>query len=193
MKHICKLMICMATLAFLGCKYQHPEKNVSMSYVITQNEYKEIDDIINYKYGIADENLKKRMLLSEIARHYSFELDDEPLDSIAPVIMISYEEKYNNYEVYCVTRTDPWVLELVEVTKLELLGRYIVAYAMPDEDILSQQEKMKFGINTYCPYICVYEESWFVFLSPNMHKYIIVKDIFSKEEAYVELEKNKTS
>ena len=189
MKHICKLVVCMMTIAFLGCKYQPPEKNVSLSCVITTNEYNEIDDIINYRYGPANDTIKKRMLLSEIARHYSLE-SDYSIDTIAPVIMISYEEKYNNYEVYCIVRADPWVLDASNVTRLELLGRYIIAYVMPNDDILSKQEITQFGINTNCPILRIHEASWFVFLSPNLHKYTIVKDVFSKEDAYVKLEEN---
>ena len=189
MKHICKLVVCMMTIAFLGCKYQPPEKNVSLSCVITTNEYNEIDDIINYRYGPANDTIKKRMLLSEIARHYSLE-SDYSIDTIAPVIMISYEEKFNNYEVYCIVRADPWVLDASNVTRLELLGRYIVAYVMPNDDILSKQEITQFGINTNCPILRIHEASWFVFLSPNLHKYTIVKDVFSKEDAYVKLEEN---
>ena len=190
MKHICKLVVCMMTIAFLGCKYQPPEKNVSLSCVITTNEYNEIDDIINYRYGPANDTIKKRMLLSEIARHYSLE-SDYSIDTIAPVIMISYEEKYNNYEVYCIGRADPWVLDVRNVTRLELIGRYIVAYVMPDEDILPKQEIIQFGINTDCPILRIHEASWFVLLSPNTLKYTIVKNVFSREDAYAELEQNK--
>lgn len=189
MKHNCKLVKYMAIFIIIGCKYQHVEKDVSMGCYITQNEYNEISSIINYRYGIANDTIKKRMLLSEIARHYSLETE-YPIDTIAPVIMISYEGNNDNYEVYCIGRADPWVLNGENITELELLGRYIVAYVMPDEDILPKQEIIQFGINTDCPYIRIHEASWFVFLSPNTLKYTIVKNVFSKEEAYVKLEEN---
>lgn len=180
----------MAIFIFIGCKYQPVEKNVSMGCYISQNEYHETDDIINYRYGIANDIIKKKMLLSEIARHYSLE-SDYSIDTIAPVIMISYEEKFNDYEVYCIGRADPWVLDVKNVTRLELLGRYIVAYVMPDEDTIPKQEMIQFGICTDCPFLRIHESSWFVFLSPNLNKYTIVKDVFSKEEAYEELAKTK--
>ena len=189
MKHSYKLVTGIAIFIFFGCKYQHVEKNASMGCYVSQNEYNETDDIINYRYGIINDTIKKRMLLSEIARHYSLE-SDYSIDTIAPVIMISYEEKFNNYEVYCIVRADPWVLDASNVTRLELLGRYIVAYVMPNDDILSKQEITQFGINTNCPILRIHEASWFVFLSPNLHKYTIVKDVFSKEDAYVKLEEN---
>lgn len=191
MKHICKLFVCMMAIALGGCENKSPEKSASMNYVVTTNEYNEIDDILNYRYGAINDTIKKRMLLSEIARHYSLESleSGDPVDTIAPVIIISYKEKINDYEVYSVRRTDPWVLDVSKVTKLELMGRYIVAYVMPNEDTITRQEIAQFGINTDCPYLRIHEASWFVFLSPDMHKYIIVKDIFSLEEAYVEFEK----
>lgn len=178
----------MAIFIFLGCKYQHVEENVSMDCYITQNEYNEIGDIINYRYGIANDTIRKRMLLAEIARHYSLE-SEYPIDTIAPVIMISYEGKTDNYEVYCIGRADPWALDVKNVTRLELIGRYIVAYVMPDEDILPKQEIIQFGINTDCPFLRIHEASWFVFLSPNTLKYTIVKNVFSKEDAFEELKK----
>lgn len=190
MKHICKLAVCMTAIAFIGCKYQTPEKTVSMSYVTTTNEYDEIDDIVNYRYGAVNDTIKKRMLLSEIARHYSLE-SEYPIDTITPVIMISYEEKFNDYEVYCIGRSDPWVLDVKNVTRLELLGRYIVAYVMPDEDILPKQEIIQFGINTDCPFLRIHEASWFVFLSPKTLEYTIAKNVFSKEDAFAELKKDK--
>lgn len=188
MKHNCKLAIYVVMVIFIGCKYQHVEKNVSKGCYITQNEYNEIDNIINYRYGIANDTMMKRMLLSEIARHYSLE-SEYPIDTIAPVLMISYEEKNGDYEVYCIGRADPWVLDVNNVTRLELLGQYIVAYVMPDEDILSKQEIIQFGITTDCPFLRIHEASWFVFLSPNTLNYTIVKNVFSKEDAYVELKK----
>ena len=180
----------MTAIAFIGCKYQTPEKTVSMSYVTTTNEYDEIDDIVNYRYGAVNDTIKKRMLLSEIARHYSLE-SEYPIDTITPVIMISYEEKFNDYEVYCIGRSDPWVLDVKNVTRLELLGRYIVAYVMPDEDILPKQEIIQFGINTDCPFLRIHEASWFVFLSPKTLEYTIAKNVFSKEDAFAELKKDK--
>ena len=188
MKHIYKLVFFIVTIAFIGCNYQPQDKNANRSYAITQNAYNEIDDIINYRYGIANEAIKKRMLLSEIARHYSLE-SDYPIDTIVPVIIISYEEKYNDYEVYCIGRADPWVLDAIDVTRLELLGRFIVAYVMPNENILPKREIIQFGIHTDCPFLRIHESSWFIFLSPNTYKYTIVKNMFSKEDAFVELEK----
>lgn len=182
----------MALFIFIGCKCRPVEGNARMGCHITQNEYNEIDDIINYRYGAVNDTIKKRMLLSEIARHYTLE-SDYSIDTIAPVIMISYEEKNNEYEVYCVGRADPWVLEEAEVTKLELLGRYIVAYAMPGEEVLPKQEIIRFGINTACPSLRIHEDSWFVFLLPNTLKYTIVKNVFSKEDAYVALKSEEDS
>ena len=190
MKHSYKLVTGIAIFIFIGCKYQHVEKNASMGCYVSQNEYNETDDIINYRYGIINDTIKKRMLLSEIARHYSLE-SGYPIDTIAPVIMISYEEKNDDYEVYCIGRADPWVLDVRNVTRLELIGRYIVAYVMPDEDILPKQEIIQFGINTDCPILRIHEASWFVLLSPNTLKYTIVKNVFSREDAYAELEQNK--
>lgn len=133
---------------------------------VTKNEYRETEKILGYKYGI-EESVKKKMLLSEIARHYSME-NDYPIDTIAPVIEIEYKETDGSFDVYCVRRTDPWSLNLSELTGIEFLGHYIVTYNLPDEEKLSIQEIKKSGITTDCPYLRVHEESWFVFVSKDL-------------------------
>ena len=76
----------------------------------------------------------------------------------------------------------------MEVTELELMGRYIVAYSIPGKDTLSMDEIIQMGINSESgEYITVHESSWFVFLSSDMRKYIIVKGAFAKEDACIEL------
>lgn len=184
-KHICQLVSCIVVLVFVGCNKQFQEKKLCLP--ITQNEYKEIDDIINYKYGVTD-ILKKKMILSEITRHYALE-SEYSIDSIAPVILVSYEKRFKNFNVYCIRRTDPWIFDEPEVTELDLLGQYIVAYSIPNEDMLTKQAIKQAGIRTRCPYLTVHETAWFVFLSPDMLNYTIVKDIFSIEEACEEFEK----
>ena len=185
MKQILKLTGCIVILIHLGCANKSQENSINQVSV-TQNEYTETEDIFNYKYGTT-ERLRKRMFLSEIARHYSIE-SDYAIDTIVPVILVSSEDTYACFEVYSISRTDPWALDVTDVTNIELFGRYIVAYSLPNEDTLSAQEIKQKGVNTSCPYLRLHETSWFVFLSPNMHKYIIVKDVFSKEEACVALE-----
>ena len=177
---------CIVLLICFGCANNQDNDIDTIS--VTQNEYPETKDILNYKYGIT-ENLRKRMFLSEIARHYSIESNND-LDTITPVILVSFEERYKGFEVYCIGRTDPWALDVTNVSRLESQGRYIVAYALPDDSIMSKQEIIQFGINTHCPFLRVHEVSWFVFLSPDMHKYTIVKDVFSKEEACMKLEES---
>ena len=153
---------------------------------ITQNEYKETNDILNYKYGITD-SIRKRMFLSEFALHYALE-NDYSIDSSAPIITVSYEKKYKDFDVYSIGRSDPWALDVMEVTELELMGRYIVAYSIPGRDTLSMDEIIQMGINSESgEYITVHESSWFVFLSSDMRKYIIVKGAFAKEDACIEL------
>ena len=127
------------------------------------------------------------MFLSEFALHYALE-NDYSIDSSAPIITVSYEKKYKDFDVYSIGRTDPWALDVMEVTELELMGRYIVAYSIPGKDTLSMDEIIQMGINSESgEYIIVHESSWFVFLSSDMRKYIIVKDFFSTEEACREL------
>jgi hypothetical protein len=174
----------MAMLVCVGCN-NNTNQSVNTNYV-TQNEYKETNDILNYKYGITD-SIRKRMFLSELAFHYALE-NDYSIDSSAPIIHISYEKKYKDFDVYSIGRSDPWALDVMEVTELELMGRYIVAYSIPGKDTLSMDEIIQMGINSESgEYITVYESSWFVFLSSDMRKYIIVKDFFSTEEACREL------
>jgi hypothetical protein len=174
----------MAMLVCVGCN-NNTNQSVNTNYV-TQNEYKETNDILNYKYGITD-SIRKRMFLSELAFHYALEYDDL-IDSSAPIIYVSYEKKYKDFDVYSIGRSDPWALDVMEVTELELMGRYIVAYSIPGGDTLSMDEIIQKGINSESgEYITVHESSWFVFLSSDMRKYIIVKDFFSTEEACREL------
>ena len=45
MKHSYKLVTGIAIFIFIGCKYQHVEKNASMGCYVSQNEYNETDDI----------------------------------------------------------------------------------------------------------------------------------------------------
>ena len=183
-KRIFKLLCYMAMLTCVGCN-NNTNQSVNTNY-ITQNEYKETNDILNYKYGITD-SIRKRMFLSELAFHYALEYDDL-IDSSAPIIHISYEKKYKDFDVYSIGRSDPWALDVMEVTELELMGRYIVAYSIPGKDTLSMDEIIQMGINSESgEYITVHESSWFVFLSSDMRKYIIVKDFFSTEEACREL------
>ena len=167
-------------LLLWGC-VNHPQKNDLCQASVIQNEYGETDDILNYKYGIED-RIKKRMILSEFARRYSME-SNIIVDTIAPVILVSYEGMEKEYEIYCIGRTDPWTLDVTDITNLELLGRYIVAYSMPGEDTISKQEIKQMGITSYCPFLRVHETSWYTFLSPDIHQYIIVKNVFSKEES----------
>ena len=148
---------------------------------VTKNEYRETEKILGYKYGI-EESVKKKMLLSEIARHYSME-NDYPIDTIAPVIEIEYKETDGSFDVYSVRRTDPWSLNLSELTGIEFLGHYIVTYNLPDEEKLSIQEIKKSGITTDCPYLRVHEDSWFVFVSKDLQQYFIVRDVFSLAES----------
>lgn len=183
-KRIFKLVCSMAMLVCVGCN-NNTNQSVNTNYV-TQNEYKETNDILNYKYGITD-SIRKRMFLSELAFHYALE-NDYSIDSSAPIIHISYEKKYKDFDVYSIGRSDPWALDVMEVTELELMGRYIVAYSIPGGDTLSMDEIIQMGINSESgEYITVHESSWFVFLSSDMRKYIIVKGAFAKEEACIEL------
>ena len=183
-KRIFKLVCSMAMLVCVGCN-NNTNQSVNTNYV-TQNEYKETNDILNYKYGITD-SIRKRMFLSEFALHYALE-NDYSIDSSAPIIHISYENKYKDFDVYSIGRSDPWALDVMEVTELELMGRYIVAYSIPGGDTLSMDEIIQKGINSESgEYITVHESSWFVFLSSDMRKYIIVKGAFAKEEACIEL------
>ena len=183
-KRIFKLLCYMAMLTCVGCN-NNTNQSVNTNYV-TQNEYKETNDILNYKYGITD-SIRKRMFLSELAFHYALEYDDL-IDSSAPIIYVSYEKKYKGFDVYSISRSDPWSLDVMEVTELELMGRYIVAYSIPGGDTLSMDEIIQKGINSESgEYITVHESSWFVFLSSDMRKYIIVKGAFAKEEACIEL------
>lgn len=183
-KRIFKLVCSMAMLVCVGCN-NNTNQSVNTNYV-TQNEYKETNDILNYKYGITD-SIRKRMFLSELAFHYALE-NDYSIDSSAPIIHISYENKYKDFDVYSIGRSDPWALDVMEVTELELMGRYIVAYSIPGGDTLSMDEIIQMGINSESgEYIIVHESSWFVFLSSDMRKYIIVKGAFAKEEACREL------
>lgn len=183
-KRIFKLVCYMAMLICVGCN-NNTNQSVNTNY-ITQNEYKETNDILNYKYGITD-SIRKRMFLSELAFHYALEYDDL-IDSSAPIIHISYEKKYKDFDVYSIGRSDPWALDVMEVTELELMGRYIVAYSIPGKDTLSMDEIIQMGINSESgEYITVHESSWFVFLSSDMRKYIIVKGAFAKEDACIEL------
>ena len=183
-KRIFKLVCYMAMLTCVGCN-NNTNQSVNTNYV-TQNEYKETNDILNYKYGITD-SIRKRMFLSELAFHYALEYDDL-IDSSAPIIYVSYEKKYKGFDVYSISRSDPWSLDVTEVTNLELMGRYIVAYSIPGRDTMTMDEIIQMGINSESgEYITVHESSWFVFLSSDMRKYIIVKDFFSTEEACREL------
>ena len=183
-KRIFKLLCYMAMLVCVGCN-NNTNQSVNTNYV-TQYEYKETNDILNYKYGITD-SIRKRMFLSELAFHYALE-NDYSIDSSAPIIHISYENKYKGFDVYSIGRSDPWALDVMEVTELELMGRYIVAYSIPGGDTLSMDEIIQMGINSESgEYITVHESSWFVFLSSDMRKYIIVKGAFAKEEACIEL------
>lgn len=183
-KRIFKLVCSMAMLVCVGCN-NNTNQSVNTNYV-TQNEYKETNDILNYKYGITD-SIRKRMFLSELAFHYALEYDDL-IDSSAPIIYVSYEKKYKGFDVYSISRSDPWSLDVTEVTNLELMGRYIVAYSIPGRDTMTMDEIIQMGINSESgEYITVHESSWFVFLSSDMRKYIIVKDFFSTEEACREL------
>ena len=183
-KRIFKLVCYMAMLICVGCN-NNTNQSVNTNY-ITQNEYKETNDILNYKYGITD-SIRKRMFLSEFALHYALE-NDYSIDSSAPIITVSYEKKYKDFDVYSIGRSDPWILEPLEITDLELMGRYIVAYSIPGGDTLSMDEIIQMGINSESgEYITVHESSWFVFLSSDMRKYIIVKGAFAKEEACIEL------
>ncbi len=183
-KRIFKLVCSMAMLVCVGCN-NNTNQSVNTNYV-TQNEYKETNDILNYKYGITD-SIRKRMFLSELAFHYALE-NDYSIDSSAPIIHISYENKYKDFDVYSIGRSDPWALDVMEVTELELMGRYIVAYSIPGRDTMTMDEIIQMGINSESgEYITVHESSWFVFLSSDMRKYIIVKGAFAKEEACIEL------
>ena len=173
-------------LLLMGCYNEGcGEKNDSIS--VTCNEYKETDVLFNYKYGVT-EDAKRKMFLSEIARHYSMETTYQ-IDSIAPVINISYEDMFHNFEVFRIGRTDPWVLDMQEITDINLLGRYIVTYALPNERKITMCEMQDRGITTDCPYLSVHESAWFVFISFNTRQYYIVKNLFSKEESIVRLQK----
>lgn len=181
-KQVKILAWCIGILALGGCLNRPQESDLCQTTVI-RNGYVETNDILNYKYGI-EARIKKRMVLSEFARQYSM-ASDYTLDTVAPVILVSYEGMENEYEVYYIGRADPWALEVSHITNLELLGRYIVAYSIPREDTLSMQEIKQMGIIVDCPFLRVYELSWYVFLPTDLHQYFIVKNAFSKEESIV--------
>ena len=178
----------MVLYSFVGCFGKSQESNGAQRVQVVKNEYKETDKILNYKYGIK-ESVKKKMILSEIARHYSME-NDYPIDSIAPVIDISYEEKYSSFEVYYIRRIDPWVLDMEDLTDIEFLGQYIVAYNLPYEGKKTIQEIKQSGIITDCPYLRVHEALWVVLLSEDLRQYYVVKDVFSKEEGIETFKRN---
>ncbi len=172
-------------LLLMGCHNESHEKgNDSIS--VTYNEYKETNVLFNYKYGVT-EDAKRKMFLSEIARHYSMETTYQP-DSIAPIIDISYEGKFCDFEVFRIGRTDPWVLDMQEITDIDLLGRYIVTYTLPNECKIENSEIQDMGITTDCPYLSIYEAAWFVFISFDTRQYYIVKNLFSKEESIAKLQ-----
>lgn len=172
-------------LLLMGCHNDcHEKGNDSIS--ITNNEYKETNVLFNYKYGVT-EGAKRKMFLSEIARHYTMETTYQ-IDSIAPIIDISYEGKFCNFEVFRIGRTDPWVLDMQEITNIDLLGRYIVIYTLPNERIIEKSEIQDMGIMTDCPYLSIYEAAWFVFISFDTRQYYIVKNLFSKEESIAKLQ-----
>ena len=137
-KRIFKLVCYMAMLTCVGCNNNTNISQTDSKIYITQNEYKETNDILNYKYGITD-SIRKRMFLSELAFHYALEYDDL-IDSSAPIIYVSYEKKYKDFDVYSIGRSDPWSLDVTEVTNLELMGRYIVAYSIPGRDTMTMDE-----------------------------------------------------
>lgn len=172
-------------LLLMGCHNESHEKgNDSIS--VTYNEYKETNVLFNYKYGVT-EDAKRKMFLSEIARHYSMETTYQP-DSIAPIIDISYEGKFCDFEVFRIGRTDPWVLDMQEITDIDLLGRYIVTYTLPNECKIENSKIQDMGITTDCPYLSIYEAAWFVFISFDTRQYYIVKNLFSKEESIAKLQ-----
>ena len=179
------LVVMYIPLLLMGCHNESHEKgNDSIS--VTYNEYKETNVLFNYKYGVT-EDAKRKMFLSEIARHYSMETTYQP-DSIAPIIDISYEGKFCNFEVFRIGRTDPWVLDMQEITDIDLLGRYIVTYTLPNECKIENSEIQDMGITTDCPYLSIYEAAWFVFISFDTRQYYIVKNLFSKEESIAKLQ-----
>ena len=181
------IMVMYIPLLFLvGCRHEgHNQGNGSIS--VTCNEYEETDALFNYKYGVTDD-AKQRMFLSEMARHYSMETAYQ-IDSIAPIINISYECMYRDFEVFRIGRSDPWVLDVQEITSIELHGRYIVTYALPNKHNMTKREIQDMGITTDCPYLSVHGSAWFVFISFDTRQYYIVKNLFSKEESIVELQK----
>ena len=73
------------------------------------------------------------------------------------------------------------------------LKKYMIPYetfltSLYKKKALTMDEIIQMGINSESgEYITVHESSWFVFLSSDMRKYIIVKDFFSTEEACREL------
>ena len=178
--HIIVLVGFIVLITLWGCVNKTQDGSIQQ-VPVTKNEYRETEKILGYKYGI-EESVKKKMLLSEIARHYSME-NNYPIDTIVPVIEVEYKKKDGNFDVYCVGRTDPWSLNLSELTGIEFLGQYIVTYNLPDEEKLSIQEIKKSGITTDCPYLRVHEESWFVFVSKDLQQYFIVRDVFSLAES----------
>ena len=94
-KRIFKLLCYMAMLVCVGCN-NNTNQSVNTNYV-TQNEYKETNDILNYKYGITD-SIRKRMFLSELAFHYALE-NDKAIDSI--VLLYVFLTKINtNISIY---------------------------------------------------------------------------------------------
>lgn len=81
---------CMAILTSVGCEI-HNQKQTASAISVTQNEYTETDDILNYKYGITD-SIRKRIFLSELAFHYALE-NDKAIDSI--VLLYVFLTKIN--------------------------------------------------------------------------------------------------
>ena len=186
MTYSLSIVVIAIPLLLMGCHNDNRD-NENDSIFITYNEYEETDVLFNYKYGVT-EDAKRKMFLSEIARHYSMETTYQ-IDSITPIIDISYEDTFRYFEVFRIGRTDPWVLEVQEITDIELLGRYIVTYALPNERKKTIHEIRDWGITTDCPYLSVHESAWFIFISFDTRQYYIVKNLFSKEESIAQLQK----
>ena len=139
------------------------------------------EHILDCVYGVESFG-KKRMILSAAAKCY-FNEEYSMLDSILPVVNVTYIDDYKGFELYWIAQGSPidFLLEK-NVTDIECMGRYVVLYSIKGQNVITYDSIIQMGYNDNAKSFVAKEFSWYLLIDPKTARNILVKNAFEEND-----------
>lgn len=159
------------------------EENVLEQYEVIVNKdtnyCKTIESIKDNNCG-SSLYLQRKMILATAAEYYRNHFWFE-CDSCMPIVEVSFDVEYNDYDIYQISEIPPIFLNQGECTEIDICSNYIVCYRMKDEPVLTLDEIAQKGINTNCDMLPLCELSTYVALKKNSLEHLTVGEVFNHD------------